>query len=85
MKFRLAKKIMRASCRCIPYLQKVLCGSDITKELPKFKQYWEPRWALYCASDNGRCGRKDHRITKAQVLSSRKSKRRLWKGPKNTK
>lgn len=72
MKIRLAKKIMRACQGCVPYLQQILCRVDITKELPKCKHYWEPRWALYCASDNGRCGRKDHRITKAQVLSSRK-------------
>ena len=72
MKIRLAKKIMRACQGCVPYLQQILCRVDITKELPKFKHYWEPRWALYCAKDNGRCGRKDHRITKAQALISRK-------------
>ena len=77
MKYRLVKKIMRACHGCVPYLQQILCGVDITKELPKFKQYWEPRWASYCASDNGRCGRKDHRITKAQALSLRKTKRRI--------
>lgn len=72
MKYRLAKKIMSSCQRCNPYLQQILCRVDITKELPKFKHYWEPRWALYCAKDNGRCGRKDHRITKALILSSRK-------------
>ena len=72
MKHRLAKKIMSACQGCVPYLQQILCRVDITKELPKFKHYWEPRWALYCAKDNGRCGRKDHRITKALILSSRK-------------
>ena len=72
MKHRLAKKIMRDCQGCVPYLQQILCRVDITKELPKFKHYWEPRWALYCAKDNGRCGRKDHRITKALILSSRK-------------
>lgn len=77
MKHRLAKKIMRACQGCVPYLQQILCRVDITKELPKFKHYWEPRWVLYFAYDNHRCGRKDHRITKAKVLSSRKNKRRL--------
>lgn len=74
MKIRLAKKIMRASNGCVPYLQQILCRGDISKELSKFKQYWEPRWALCTASDHGRCGRKDHRITKAQALSLRKNK-----------
>lgn len=77
MKHRLAKKIMRACNGCVPYLQQILCRVDISKELPKFKQYWQPRWALCIAIDHGRCGRKDHRITKAQALSLRKNKRRL--------
>jgi hypothetical protein len=77
MKHRLAKKIMRACNGCVPYLQQILCRVDISKELPKLKQYWEPRWALRIAIDHGRCGRKDHRITKAKVLSLRKNKRRL--------
>lgn len=77
MKHRLAKKIMRACNGCVPYLRQVLCGVDITKELPKFKHYWEPRWVLYFAYGNHRCGRKDHRITKAQALCRRKNKRRL--------
>lgn len=77
MKHRLAKKIMRACNGCVPYLQQILCCSDIARDLPKFKQYWQPRWALCIASDHGRCGRKDHRITKAQALSIRKNKRRL--------
>ncbi len=72
MKIRLAKKIMKACHGCVPYLQQILCRVDITKELPKFKQYWAPRWALCIASDHGRYGRKDHRITKAQALSLRK-------------
>jgi hypothetical protein len=55
----------------------ILLGLDVSKELPKIKQYWEPRWVLYFAYGNHRCGRKDHRITKAKVLSSRKNKRRL--------
>lgn len=77
---------MRACNGCVPFLQQILCCSDIARDLPKFKQYWEPRWALCIASDHGRCGRKDYRITKAQTLSLRKkNKRRLWKGQKNTK
>lgn len=72
MKIRLAKKIMRACNGCVPYLQQILCCSDIARDLPKLKQYWEPRWALCIAIEHGRCGRKDHRITKAQALSLRK-------------
>lgn len=85
MKHRLAKKIMSACNGCVPYLQQILCCSDIARDLPKLKQYWQPRWALCIAIEHGRCGRKDHRITKAQALSLRKNKRRLWKGQKNTK
>lgn len=72
MKHRLAKKIMRACNGCVPYLQQILCCSDIARDLPKLKRYWEPRWALCIAIEHGRRGRKDHRITKAQALSLRK-------------
>ncbi|WP_308396830.1 hypothetical protein [Prevotella sp.] len=38
------------------------------KKLPKIKQYWEPRWALYYASKGGGHGRVDHRIVKAEKM-----------------
>lgn len=85
MKIRLAKKIMKRCNGSSRYIGMILLGLDVSKELPKFKHYWEPRWALYCAKDNGRCGRKDHRITKAQALISRKNKRRLWTKQRNIK
>lgn len=76
MKHRLAKKIMRACQGCVPYLQQILCRVDITKELPKIKQYWEPRWALYYASKGGCCyGRVDHRIVKAEKVTARYSRK----------
>ena len=75
MKIRLAKKIMKRRNGSSRYIGMILLGLDVSKELPKIKQYWEPRWALCIAIDHGRCGRKDHRITKAKVLSSRKNKR----------
>ena len=77
MKIRLAKKIMKRCNGSSRYIGMILLGLDVSKELPKIKQYWEPRWVLYFAYGNHRCGRKDHRITKAKVLSSRKNKRRL--------
>lgn len=75
MKIRLAKKIMGACNGCVPYLQQILCCSDIVRDLPKLKQYWEPRWALCIASDHGRCGRKDHRIVKAEKVTARYSRK----------
>lgn len=75
MKYRLAKKIMSSCLRCNPYLRQVLCGVDITKELPKFKHYWEPRWALYYASKGGGYGRADHRIVKAEKITARYSRK----------
>ena len=77
MKIRLAKKIMKHRFGCLYYEVMRSKGLDVSKELPKIKQYWEPRWALCIAIEHGRCGRKDHRITKAQALSLRKNKRRL--------
>ena len=77
MKIRLAKKIMKHRLGCLYYELMRSKGLDVSKDLPKLKQYWEPRWALCIAIDHGRCGRKDHRITKAQALSLRKNKRRL--------
>lgn len=75
MKIRLAKKIMRACQGCVPYLQQILCRVDVTKELPKIKQYWEPRWALYYASKGGGYGRVDHRIVKAKKITARYSRK----------
>ena len=76
MKHRLAKKIMRACNGCVPYLQQILCCSDIARDLPKLKQYWEPRWALYYASKGGCCyGRVDHRIVKAEKVTVRYSRK----------
>lgn len=50
-------------------------GLDISKELSKIKQYWEPRWALYYASKGGGYGRVDHRIVKAEKISARYSRK----------
>lgn len=48
---------------------------DVSKKLPKIKQYWEPRWALYYASKGGGYGRVDHRIVKAEKISARYSRK----------
>lgn len=66
---------MRACQGCVPYLQQILCRVDITKELPKIKQYWEPRWALYYATKGGGHGRVDHRIVKAEKITERYSRK----------
>lgn len=50
-------------------------GLDISKELSKIKQYWEPRWALYYASKGGGYGRVDHRIVKAEKITTRYSRK----------
>lgn len=54
-------------------------GEDLLRDhrITKAKNLIKKRIRVYCAKDSCRYGRKDHRITKAQVLSSRKSKRRL--------
>lgn len=49
----------------------ILSGLDVSKELPKIQQYWEPRWALYYASEGGGYGRVDHRIVKAEKITAR--------------
>lgn len=50
MKVRLAKKIMKYHSGSFLYDLMRLKGLDISKELSKIKQYWEPRWALYYAT-----------------------------------
>ncbi len=75
MKARLAKKIMKCCYGSPRYISMILLGLDVSKELPKIKQYWEPRWALCIASDHGRCGRKDHRIVKAEKVTARYSRK----------
>lgn len=75
MRIRQAKKIMKHRSGCLYYELMRSKGLDVSKELPKIQQYWQPRWALCIAIEHSRCGRKDHRITKAQILSLRKDKR----------
>lgn len=76
MNVRLVKKIMqhRSGSFCYELLlhQK---GFDVSKELPKIQQYWEPRWALYYATKGGGHGRVDHRIVKAEKISARYSRK----------
>lgn len=57
------------------YTRMILSGLDVSKELPKIKQYWEPRWALYYASKGCGHGRVDHRIVKAEKISARYSRK----------
>lgn len=47
MKVRLAKKIMKYRSGSFLYDLMRLEGLDVSKELSKIKQYWEPRLALY--------------------------------------
>lgn len=75
MKVRLAKKIMKRCYGSPRYTRMILSGLDVSKELPKIKQYWEPRWALYYASKGGGYGRVDHRIVKAEKISARYSRK----------
>lgn len=75
MKVRLAKKIMKRCYGSPHYLRMVLDGLDVVKKLPKIKQYWEPRWALYYASKGGGHGRVDHRIVKAEKITARYSRK----------
>lgn len=58
-----------------PYISMILYGLDVSKELPKIQQYWEPRWALYYASKGGGYGRVDHRIVKAEKIATRYSRK----------
>lgn len=75
MKIRLAKKIMKRIYGSPRYTSMILHGLDVSKELPKIKQYWEPRWALYYASKGGGYGRVDHRILKAEKITARYSRK----------
>lgn len=75
MKVRLAKKIMKRCYGSPHYLRMVLNGLNVSKKLPKIKQYWEPRWALYYASKGGGYGRVDHRIVKAEKIAARYSRK----------
>lgn len=75
MKARLAKKIMKRCYGSPHYLRMVLDGLDVVKKLPKIKQYWEPRLALYYASKGGGYGRVDHRIVKAEKITARYSRK----------
>lgn len=75
MKVRLAKKIMKYHSGSFLYELMRLQGLNISKKLPKIKQYWEPRWALYYASKGGGYGRVDHRIVKAEKITARYSRK----------
>ena len=75
MKVRLAKKIMNRCYGSPRYMEIILSGLDVSKELPKIQQYWEPRWALYYASKGGCYGRVDHRIVKAEKITERYSRK----------
>lgn len=75
MKARLAKKLMKYCYGSPRYMSMILDGLDVSKELSKIKQYWEPRWALYYVSKGGGYGRVDHRIVKAQKIIARYSRK----------
>ena len=75
MKVRLAKKIMNRCYGSPRYMEIISSGLDVSKELPKIKQYWEPRLALYYASKGGGHGRVDHRIVKAEKITERYSRK----------
>lgn len=75
MKVRQAKKIMKRCYGSPRYMRMILDGLDVSKELHKIKQYWEPRWALYYATKGGCHGRVDHRIVKAEKITARYSRR----------
>lgn len=75
MKIRQAKKIMKGCYGSPRYMRMVLDGLNVSKELHKIKQYWEPRWALYYATKGGCHGRVDHRIVKAEKISARYSRK----------
>ena len=75
MKVRLAKKIMKRCYGSPRYTRMILYGLDVVKKLPKIKQYWEPRLALYYASKGGGHGRVDHRIVKAEKITARYSRK----------
>lgn len=75
MKIRQAKKIMKRCYGSPRYIRMILDGLNVSKKLPKIKQYWEPRWALYYASKGGGYGRVDHRIVKAEKIAARDSRK----------
>ena len=75
MKIRQAKKIMKRCYGSPRYIRMILDGLNVSKKLPKIKQYWEPRLALYYASKGGGYGRVDHRIVKAEKISARYSRK----------
>lgn len=75
MKIRLAKKIMKRCYGSPRYTRMILDGLDVVKKLPKIKQYWEPRLALYYASKGYGHGRVDHRIVKAEKITERYSRK----------
>lgn len=75
MKVRLAKKIMKYRSGCFLYDLMRLKGLDVSKELSKIKQYWEPRLALYYSTKYGCHGRVDHRIVKAEKITGRYSRK----------
>lgn len=75
MKVRLAKKIMKYRSGSFLYDLMRLEGLDVSKELSKIKQYWEPRLALYYATKGGCYGRVDHRIVKAEKITARYSRK----------
>lgn len=75
MKVRLAKKIMKYRSGSFLYDLMRLEGLDVSKELSKIKQYWEPRLALYYATKGGCHGRVDHRIVKAKKITERYSRK----------
>lgn len=75
MKARLAKKLMKCCYGSPRYMSMIANGLDVSKELLKIKQYWEPRWALYYATKGGCHGRVDHRIVKAEKITARYSRK----------
>ena len=75
MKVRLANKIMQHRSGCLYYELMRSKGLDVSKELPKIQQYWEPRWALYYTSKGCGYGRVDHRIVKAEKIAERYSRK----------
>lgn len=75
MKIRQAKKIMKRCYGSPRYIRMILDGLNVSKKLPKIKQYWEPRLALYYASKGGGYGRVDHRIVKAEKITARYSRK----------
>lgn len=75
MKIRQAKKIMKRCYGSPRYIRMILDGLNVSKKLPKIKQYWGARWALYYASKGGGYGRVDHRIVKAEKITARYSRK----------